>query len=324
MSFKTDLRCVVPSRRMKNAGFTLAEMAIVILIMGIALSMGLKMVTANLDNSAFSETKSKQERIKIALIGFLRTNGRLPCPDRDLIATNTGQEPAPPLLCTGLTEGYGIVPWAALGVSRDTVIDGWGNYFTYAVANASVAAPAAPNPPSRHVNNNQNWTTRVGFDIRSLVPTTAAVTGFQTLLIQNRDALPGPTTESFTAVVVLLSHGKNGFGAKTTKVSARNPGALLDEAANATVGTTTFIRRPMTDNVAAAGGVYDDVLAYMTPQDLLQPLISEKTMKVCKSYCTSTSTCPSTPLPTSCTASNVPIGNSAPACPCTAGESLPP
>lgn len=65
----------------RHQGFTLAEMAIVVLLISIAMTMGLKTVTANLDNAAYSETKSKQERIKIALIGYLRTNGRLPCPD---------------------------------------------------------------------------------------------------------------------------------------------------------------------------------------------------------------------------------------------------
>ena len=48
-------------------GFTLAEMAIVVLIIGIAMTMGLKTVTANLENAAYSETKAKQERLKLAV-----------------------------------------------------------------------------------------------------------------------------------------------------------------------------------------------------------------------------------------------------------------
>jgi hypothetical protein len=54
------------------------------------------------------------------------------------------------------------------------------------------------------------------------------------------------------------------------------------------------------------GGPYDDVVSYITPQDLLQPLISEKTLFACSAYCTA---------PQPCTAAAVPIGNATPSCP---------
>jgi type II secretory pathway pseudopilin PulG len=303
---------VIPKRLAwcSATGFTLAEMAVVILLMGIAMSMGLKMLTANLDNTAYSETKLKQERIKIALIGFLRTNGRLPCPD-NAATVATGAEVSP---CNAAAaNGYGIVPWQTLGIPRDTVQDGWGNYFTYRVANSNILATTPLGAPPLHVNANQNWTIKAGagaFDIRSFVSTTTVV-GYQSLLIQNRDPAPGPNSESRNAVVVILSHGKNGLGAKTTKVGLRIAGAADDELTNATLGSTTFFRRAVTENPAATGGFYDDLVAYMTPQDLLQPLISEGTLKACYAYCTSapaysTATC-SIPVPgggscTNCTA----------------------
>jgi hypothetical protein len=54
------------------------------------------------------------------------------------------------------------------------------------------------------------------------------------------------------------------------------------------------------------GGPYDDVVSYITPQDLLQPLISEKTLNACIAYCTTSAPC---------TAASVPIGLATPACP---------
>ncbi|PKO86088.1 MAG: hypothetical protein CVU18_16755 [Betaproteobacteria bacterium HGW-Betaproteobacteria-12] len=51
-------------------GFTLVELAVVLVLIGIVTTMGLKMVTATLGNAAYSETKSKQELIKTALIGY--------------------------------------------------------------------------------------------------------------------------------------------------------------------------------------------------------------------------------------------------------------
>jgi type II secretory pathway pseudopilin PulG len=291
------------------AGFTLAEMAVVILLMGIAMSMGLKMLTANLDNTAYSETKSKQERIKIALIGFLRTNGRLPCPD-NTGGVATGLEISP---CAALPAlGYGIVPWQTLGIPRDTVQDGWGNYFTYRVANVNILATTPLGAPPLHVNANQNWTIKAGagaFDIRSFVSTTTGV-GYQSLLIQNRDPAPGPNSESRNAVVVILSHGKNGLGAKTTKIGLRIAGAAGDELTNATPGSTTFFSRAVTENAAATGGFYDDLVAYMTPQDLLQPLMTEKTLfGACAAYCTGGGPVPCT------TTVPIPIGVSPIGCP---------
>jgi prepilin-type N-terminal cleavage/methylation domain-containing protein len=116
----------------RGNGFTLVELAVVLVLIGIVMTMGLKMVVATLDNAAYSETKSKQERIRIALISYLRTNGKLPCPDNTAgIASGT----APQTCSTNVSDGYGVVPWQTLGISREAAIDGWGNYFTYAVAN---------------------------------------------------------------------------------------------------------------------------------------------------------------------------------------------
>ena len=257
-------------------GFTLVELAVVLVLIGIVMTMGLKMVTSTLENALFSETKSKQELIKTALIGFLRTNGRLPCPDNSGAATvASGVEVSP---ChAAVADGYGIVPWVTLGIPRDSVVDGWGNYFTYRVANGT--------------GGSKNWASRtVGnpFDINELrTPTTA-------LNIQELnpagDAL---VTTSNRAVVVILSHGKNGFGAKTTKVGARLPttSAGAGEATNGSDTTATFVLRPVNESIGAFNGQYDDLLNFMTPQDLLQPLLNEGSLKSCYAYCPSAPTC---------------------------------
>lgn len=290
----------------KQAGFTLAEIAVVVLLIGIALSMGLKMVTATMENASLSDTRAKQERIKLALVGFLRANGRMPCPDSNG-GVPTGAEPA---ACAAVN-GYGVLPWQALGLPRDAVIDGWGHFFSYRVANipAAVAAPVGPTPVHRFAN--QNWVARPGFDIRAFAA--APAVGFQSLTVQNRDPGPALTIESRTAIAVIISHGRNGLGAKTTRVGARIAGAAADEATNATLGSVTFVRRPITDNVAAPGGAFDDIVAYLTPQDLLQPLIAERTLLgACAAYCTGGG-----PAPCATTVAPIPIGATGPglACP---------
>ncbi|MCF8168522.1 MAG: hypothetical protein K9K38_19280 [Rhodoferax sp.] len=281
-------------------------MAVVLVIMGIALSMGLRMLQATQDNAAWSQTRSKQDRIKVALISFMRSNGRLPCPDIAVIPT--GIEPA---ACATAASGYGVLPWASLGLPRDTAQDGWANYFTYrvATANPTPAAPATP-PVPRAQNNAQNWTlkTAAGFNIGSL--TSPVSGGFTALQIDQRNPAGVMSSIAFNAVAVLYSHGKSGWGAKTIGGTSNSapPATALDEIVNNTPGSARFILRDFTENAAATGGFYDDLVLYITPQDVLQPLLDDKTLKgVCSAYCAVAGP--------GCTAAGVPVGNPNPVCP---------
>ena len=253
---------------LQQRGFTLAEMAIVVVLMGIVLTMGLRMTTASLNNSAYAETASKQAQIKMALIAYLRTNGVLPCPDTKAVLNGTQVSP-----CTATAAAsYGIVPYATLGLPRDAVQDGWGNFFTYKVANG-VAPPVGM----------RNWTAKVAppavFDIVQLTSPVPAIT------IQQGDGVTALTTITTNAVAVILSGGKNGYGTKTVQGTLNSPSPNADEIVNATATTNRFIVRPYTDRVGALGGPFDDRIVYLLPQDLLQPLITEQTITVCKMYC---------------------------------------
>ena len=286
-------------QKVNQSGFTLAEIAIVLAIIGIAMTMGLKMLTATLENGAISDTQAKQERIRLALVSFMRTNGRLPCPDNvDLPAAPTGVEAVActtAALATNPAAGSGRLPWVTLGLTRDAALDGWGNYFTYRVANFVVgvdpvlAVPAGPG--QRHLFANHNWTINAAtpstFDIRSLTPANAAVAGSQTFLINTRlTPVAALTPVVQNAVAVILSHGRNGLGARTTRLvppAPLLPAALaLDEFTNGTVGTRIFVRRAPSDvalGPANPGGPIDDIVAFLTPQDLLQPLVDDRTLE---------------------------------------------
>lgn len=274
--------------RSRRLGFTLVEMAMVVVLMGIVMTMGLRMLKATQENAAWSETKQKQERIKVALIGYLRTNGRLPCPDSALPPTG-GEPPA----CLAAA-GSGVLPWKVLGMSLGDVQDGWSNFFTYRVANATPAS-------------SKNWTIKAGATSFTIGELTAPLTTF-TLRERSDAGLMGAALVP-NPVVVIISHGKNGAGARTVRGAALLPApAGLDESTNTTAPFTSFVMRTPTDLAAATGGVFDDLVTYMTPNHLLQPMLDDKTLKgVCSAYC-------ATPGP-SCAATGVPIGNPAPTCP---------
>lgn len=252
-------------RHAPSSGFTLIEMAVVVVLMGIAMTLGLRMLQATQNNAAYSQTQTKQERIKLALLAFLRTNGRLPCPDSAL--PPTGVEPAACLV----NAGRGVLPWQTLGLGVGDVQDGWSNLFTYRVANRTPATSS-------------NWTIKAGagpFTINELTTPLVALT----LQARSDAGVLGPAMVP-SPVAIILSHGKNGFGARTVRGTALLPAPTgADEISNAGAASTTFITRTPTEVTAAAGGAYDDIVAFLTPKDLLQPLLDDKTLKgVAASY----------------------------------------
>lgn len=242
-------------------GFSLLEMAVVIALMSVMLTMGLGLMNAKMESAAWSETKTKQEKIKVALVAFLRQNGRLPCPYRAPlnIAPTDGSETSP---CTG-NNGRGILPWRALGLSRSDVVDGWGNFISYRVSNRTPAS-------------SKNWTLNsdtTAFTVNELNNPSIALT------VQERFDDGTLSLLSNKAVVVLVSHGKNGLGARTVAGTALTAPAGADEAANAAAASVTFFVRRPNEVAASLGGLFDDMVTYMTPSDLFQPLIEDKTLK---------------------------------------------
>lgn len=104
---------------LKNDGFTLIELAIVLLIIGLLMSV---LMLPFLKRHNFQEIKlNKQlDLIREALYGYALENNRLPCP-----ATNpdSGVES-----CTGSNQGF--IPYLELGVDQ---FDVYGNPFLYKV-----------------------------------------------------------------------------------------------------------------------------------------------------------------------------------------------
>ncbi len=242
-----------------SQGFTLAEMAIVVLLIGILLTFGVGLVQSQMENSAITVTTKRQDAIRDALIGYLGTHHRLPCPDSAIgtLGTNnvrfdgiedrasaiagTPPVPRPELLCATT---FGTLPFVTLGLSREMALDGWNNFFSYQVSNTPY-----------------DWTRSVSFN-----------TGNQGGITVN-DRINGSATLSpypTPAAVVLVSHGKNGSGAFTVK-GTRNTLPIpveSDQLQNTDNTARIFVRREISDNAAAAGGTYDDIVAAYLPTDL--------------------------------------------------------
>jgi prepilin-type N-terminal cleavage/methylation domain-containing protein len=112
----------------KKAGFTLVEMAMVMVIVGLIISAFLTPLTAQLEQSRNAEARKDLAEIREALLGFAVINSQLPCPDNDGNGTDDGC----PNINSSATTG-GNVPWATLNTKQ---LDPWGRRYQYQVNNA--------------------------------------------------------------------------------------------------------------------------------------------------------------------------------------------
>lgn len=174
-----------------SRGFTLVEMAVVLVIAGLLLGGLLLPLSAQLDLRNNNETSQTITNIKEAIYGFAILNGRLPCPtiEADPENTNYGLEN-----CSIATEAY--LPWKTLGVSptdawgtpRKSVSDSWNGHWRYKIDN--------------------NFKTTTLFSNNILAPATATVFD-DDLLVRDSLANNLTPTNGEMPVVIVYSAGKN-------------------------------------------------------------------------------------------------------------------
>ena len=107
-------------------GFSLLELAISLVILGLVLSAALPTLGMQREIAARQEAERQLEQIRDSLLGFAISFGRLPCP-----ATPNGA--AQELLGReDCSREHGVLPWASLGIPEN---DPWGQRFTYYASN---------------------------------------------------------------------------------------------------------------------------------------------------------------------------------------------
>ena len=230
------------------SGFSLIELAIAIFVITLLLGGLLVPLSTQVEQRKFSETQKVLDEIKEALMGYALANGYLPCPDKTTAAgagtANDGQE--------DVTAGTGIcvtpegnLPWVTLGV---TGYDSWGNRFRYRVDDQ--------------------------FSKRAPAPTFTLATTSATLGVCTTSACTSRLTSgSDGPPAIVLSHGKNGYGAINSITSNANPAPTGADELENTNGNATFVSH----SASAAGSVageFDDIVVWLSREVLLNRMVA--------------------------------------------------
>ena len=114
-----------------QAGFTLIEMAIVVVIAGIVISIIATVLPSLISSAKIKKAEAILEKVDYAVQGYIAANGRCPCPDTDgdgLENRIAGANPPADDTCSAYV---GRIPYATLGISSG--LDAWQNPIRYGV-----------------------------------------------------------------------------------------------------------------------------------------------------------------------------------------------
>jgi prepilin-type N-terminal cleavage/methylation domain-containing protein len=122
-------------------GFTLAELAVVMMIVALLLGSMMYTLSVQLEQRAIEETRSRLEAARQLLLSFAIVNGRLPCP---ATAASLGAEAFTGANCTSPYGGF--LPAKTIGYqvvdAGGYAIDSWQNRIRYAVSAAALTGCA--------------------------------------------------------------------------------------------------------------------------------------------------------------------------------------
>jgi prepilin-type N-terminal cleavage/methylation domain-containing protein len=237
-------------RKTNSRGFTLIEMAIVLVIITILISGLAVPLSAQIQARRITETKQTLQEARNALQGYAMMTGAaagpsgtafLPCPDTTGDGTEkrngTGD-------CTNSVNGvsYGWFPWVTLGTAAQ---DAWGNRLRYVVISQFAKSG-----------------TGGGFHLSSGTPGNP-------IQICTTRSCPPPLLANNVAFA-LISHGPNGWGALNINGTTLAAPSGPDETENLAFNPVLVMRTPTSPGSTL--GEFDDLVAWVS-QPVLAGLV---------------------------------------------------
>jgi prepilin-type N-terminal cleavage/methylation domain-containing protein len=263
-----------------QSGFTLAELAIVLVIVGFLLGGTMAMISSQTDQRKWNDTQSRLEAARDAILGYAIANGRIPCPAVYKDATSVGTEVRQASGVCGTAGNtneyyggviapntYGLLPAVTIGYqpvdSQGFALDAWGNRIRYAISRVTTPVTTSANFTNKN-NLQANGVSVLPNDL--VVCASAAGTSAGPPGSCGGTATNWVTSQT-TVLAILYSPGKNG----------RAPITLgADEAANenrAGTNNAVFVSHAPAP-AGATGGEFDDQVLWISVGTLYAKLIA--------------------------------------------------
>ena len=259
------MKKLLKSARNKQ-GFSLVELSIVLVIVGIMMYGATSMFTITAEKARLDATNTTLDAIERALKLHYRTVRDLPCPaDGRLALTDANfgirQETVDGTCVQLQVDNWsvanidvGVVPTRTLNLPDSYMFDGWGNKITYVIDNDCDITTIS-------------WATAI---------TGCAATA--NITVQDNNV---PTQRTANAAYVIISHGKNGVGAwRRNGGATRIPSVAttstheIENAAVNTAGVTTGADTIFRDDFIkdwdgiAAASYFDDIVRWKVPAQI--------------------------------------------------------
>ncbi len=243
------------SERQSHSGFSLLEMAVVMLIVGLLLGGLFSAVGDSTQLKRRSDAAAQIKLIEEALYGFAQANGRLPCPASN---ASVGQEaPVGGGICTPF---HGFVPALTLGLqgtlnSQSLLLDPWGNPLRYSVSDLTLTGDRA-------------FTSTAG--LRKLFANVALMAPGANMICVSTTAACGATILSNTVPALIYSLGNN-WGSFSSALELENVTPPVIAPGWGSVANNNFVNAGYADE---GTNEFDDLLVWLSPSILFSRLVS--------------------------------------------------
>jgi prepilin-type N-terminal cleavage/methylation domain-containing protein len=241
----------VRDTKLSQKGFSLIEMAIVLVILGMLLGGMLMPLLSQREVSQRQATERQLQEIRNAIIGFAQINNRLPCP---AVSGTNGIENrigiGLPNAGNCIATPTPVLPFQALGIQGTVIggnlVDAWQRPIRYRLTNPNPAnnwifARAIPFPPALPAvdPNRPNFRVCTAFSCAA-----NEITATQVVAVAFSTGPDGPNIPLSTSA---------------------------DQVANLNIATTDFVMRPTTGD-ARTGFEFDDILVWISQPTLVYEL----------------------------------------------------
>jgi len=245
----------------RHGGFSLVELAIVLVVAALLASSLLTPLAAQNESRRIAETKRSLNEVRDALLGFAIAFGRLPCPAKSAATGIEAGGSTTACLSGGSGAAGGYVPAITLGLApsddQGYLLDAWGGRLRYAVSFGPTLAPTA----FTDSNGMRNYWTAQGAPPPASLQICGSAANISRAGAANA-ACAAASALTQGAVAVIYSTGRN------SGATGRGP----DAAANRD-GDRVFVAHEAR-SAAGDGGEFDDLLLWLPPTILYNRLVA--------------------------------------------------